>query len=222
MAGGNSVRKTRPSEQSQDDSASARTDKATTRGRSRANAASESHIDPTRSNSERTASEEATLEENVKEIKTWELGTLHSRSPVEQLSDWIAAKAASAPSMLGHVVWFVAWIAINLGWIPGITPFDRFPFPFLTLTVSLEAIFLALFVLASQNRLARQADRRSHLDLQIDLLAEREMTAVLRLLRDIAKHLDVATTVTAEQLRDLAKKTDIHKLTDRMEEFTNG
>ena len=222
MAGGNSVRKTRPSEQSQDDSASARTDKATTRGRSRANAASESHIDPTRSNSERTASEEATLEENVKEIKTWELSTLHSRSPVEQLSDWIAAKAASAPSMLGHVVWFVAWIAINLGWIPGVTPFDRFPFPFLTLTVSLEAIFLALFVLASQNRLARQADRRSHLDLQIDLLAEREMTAVLRLLRDIAKHLDVKTTVTAEQLRDLAKQTDLHKLTDRMEEFTNG
>lgn len=102
------------------------------------------------------------------------------------------------------------------------TPFDRFPFPFLTLTASLEAIFLALFVLASQNRLARQADRRSHLDLQIDLLAECEMTAVLRLLRDIAKHLDVPTTVTAEQLRDLAKKTDIHKLTYRMEEFTNG
>src|SRR5918994_1741201 len=67
----------------------------------------------------------------------------------------------------------------------------RFPFPFLTLTVSLEAIFLALFVLASQNRLARQADRRSHLDLQIDLLAEREMTAVLHLLQDIADaHLD--------------------------------
>jgi len=141
---------------------------------------------------------------------------------VEQLSDWIAAKAASAPSMLGHLVWFVAWIASNLGWLPSVTPFDPFPFPFLTLTVSLEAIFLALFVLASQNRLARQADRRSHLDLQIDLLAEREMTAVLRLLRDIAKHLDVKTTVTAEQLRDLAKKTDLHKLTDRMEEFTNG
>ena len=123
--------------------------------------------------------------------------------------------------MLAHVLWFASWIAINLGWIPGVTPFDRFPFPFLTLTVSLEAIFLALFVLASQNRLTRQADRRSHLDLQIDLLAEREMTAVLRLLRDIATHLDVETTVTAEQLRDLAKKTDIHKLTDRVEEFTD-
>jgi uncharacterized membrane protein len=114
---------------------------------------------------------------------------------------------------------FTGWIAANVGLVPGLQPFDPFPFPFLTMTVSLEAIFLALFVLASQNRLARQADRRSHLDLQIDLLAEREMTAVLRLLRDIAAHLKVETSVTSEQLRDLAKRTDLHQLTSRMAEF---
>ena len=101
--------------------------------------------------------------------------------------------------------------------IPGIAPFDHFPFPFLTMTVSLEAIFLALFVLASQNRLAQQADKRAHLDLQIDLLAEREMTAVLRLLLDIAAHLDVKTTVTREQLRDLMEKTDVHALTTKLD-----
>src|SRR5688572_33183258 len=87
------------------------------------------------------------------------------------------------------------------------------------MTVSLEAIFLALFVLASQNRLTRQADKRSHLDLQIDLLAEREMTAVLQLLQDIAQHLEVKTTVTSEQLRDLMKKTDLRRLTNRLEEL---
>jgi Protein of unknown function (DUF1003) len=96
---------------------------------------------------------------------------------------------------------------------PRLRPFDPFPFPFLTMTVSLEAIFLALFVLASQNRLARQADKRSHLDLQINLLAEREMTAVLQLLQDIARHLDVRTSVTPEQLRDLMKKTDLQRYT---------
>jgi len=121
--------------------------------------------------------------------------------------------------MAAHALWFAGWIVANLGWLPGVRPFDPFPFPFLTMTVSLEAIFLALFVLASQNRLSRQADRRSHLDLQIDLLAEREMTAVLQLLRDIATHLDVKTSVTPEQLRDLARKTDIHKLTSRLDEF---
>src|SRR5687768_4416224 len=89
------------------------------------------------------------------------------------------------------------------------------------MTVSLEAIFLTLFVLASQNRLARQTDKRSHLDLQIDLLAEREMTAVLRLLQDIALHLRVKTSATTDQLHDLANKTDVLGLTDRIEELSN-
>jgi uncharacterized membrane protein len=116
-------------------------------------------------------------------------------------------------------VWFGAWVTVNAGAVRGIHPFDPFPFPFLTMTVSLEAIFLALFVLASQNRLTRQADMRSHLDLQIDLLAEREMTAVLQLLQDIAHHLEVQTSLTSEQLRDLMKKTDRRRLTNRLEEL---
>ena len=88
--------------------------------------------------------------------------------------------------------------------------------------VSLEAIFLTLFVLASQNRLGRQADKRAHLDLQIDLLAEREMTAVLRLLQDIASHLKVPETVTPEEIRDLEIETDVQRLTRRMDAFDEG
>jgi len=159
------------------------------------------------------------VEENVEAIKAWELATLQSRSRIEQIGDWVAGTAASGPVLLAHVLCFVGWIVVNAGWVPGVRPFDPFPFPFLTISVALEAIFLTLFVLASQNRLTRQSERRSHLNLQIDLLAEREMTAVLRLLRDIASHLDVKTSVTAEQLRELVKKTDVHKLTHRMSEF---
>ena len=159
------------------------------------------------------------LEENVQAIKRWERAILLARSTTEQVSDWIACTAGSGPVLVFHVVWFGAWVIVNVGAIRGLRPFDPFPFPFLTMAVSLEAIFLALFVLASQNRLARQADKRSHLDLQIDLLAEREMTAVLQLLQDIARHLEVATTVTPEQLHDLMKKTDLRRLTNRMEEL---
>jgi uncharacterized membrane protein len=167
-------------------------------------------------------SESPALEENVEAIKTWEQEHLHSRSRAEQIGDWITDVAASGPVLLLHVVWFAFWISVNLGAIPGVSPFDPFPFPFLTMTVSLEAIFLALFVLASQNRLARQSDKRAHLDLQIDLLAEREMTAVLRLLQDIAAHLGVEGTVTRDQIRDLARKTNIHELADKVEEFSEG
>jgi uncharacterized membrane protein len=159
------------------------------------------------------------VEENVQAIKRWEKTILLARSKAEQVSDWIACTAGSGPFLAFHVIWFGAWVTINAGAVRAIRPFDPFPFPFLTMTVSLEAIFLALFVLASQNRLTRQADKRSHLDLQIDLLAEREMTAVLQLLQDIAQHLEVQTRVTPEQLRDLMKKTDLRRLTNRLEEL---
>ena len=141
------------------------------------------------------------LEENVQAIKQWEQEILLGRSKAEQVSDWIVSTAGSGPVLVLHVVWFALWVSLNVGLLPAVRPFDRFPFPYLTMAVSLEAIFLALFVLASQNRLARQTHKRSHLDLQINLLAEREMTAVLQLLQDIARHLDVQTTVTPERLR---------------------
>jgi uncharacterized membrane protein len=159
------------------------------------------------------------LEENVQAIKRWERTILLARSKAEQVSDWIACTAGSGPVLVLHILWFAAWVTVNAGVIPTVRPFDPFPFPFLTMTVSLEAIFLALFVLASQNRLTRQADKRSHLDLQIDLLAEREMTAVLQLLQDIARHLAVQTSVTPEQLQDLMKKTDLGRLTTRLDEL---
>ena len=162
------------------------------------------------------------LEENVEAIKNWEHDSLLARSRAEQFADWVACTAASGPVLLLHLAWFGIWVSANLGLLPGVTPFDPFPFPFLTMTVSLEAIFLALFVLASQNRLSRQSDKRSHLDLQIDLLAEREMTAVLRLLQDIARHLEVRTSITSAQLHDLVKKTDVHGLTRKLEEFPDS
>ena len=157
------------------------------------------------------------MEENVRAISEWEQSALHARSRAERLSDWITATAASGPVLLAHVIWFTLWTVVNFGLIRGWKPFDPFPFPFLTMTVSLEAIFLALFVLASQNRLAYQADKRAHLDLQIDLLAEREMTAVLQLLQDIARHLDTPTSVTSSQLRELVKQTDIHEITRKLD-----
>jgi uncharacterized membrane protein len=160
-----------------------------------------------------------TLDENIEAIKAWQRASTHQRSPVEHLSDEITRAIAGGPALLFHVVWFGLWILANLELIPGVPAFDPFPFQLLTMTVSLEAIFLSLFVLASQSRMTHEAEKRANLDLQINLLAEREMTAVLRLLQDIARHLDVAVSLTGDQISDLVKKTDIQSLADRMEEL---
>jgi uncharacterized membrane protein len=162
------------------------------------------------------------LDENLAAIQGWEKRLQQERTRAEQVGDWITATFASGPVLLGHLLWFFLWIVLNSNVLPGIEPFDAFPYPFLTMAVSLEAIFLALFVLASQNSLARQSDKRAHLDLQVDLLAEREMTAVLQLLQDIAAHLGVECTHAPEQIRDLLQKTDIRDLTQKLETIGGG
>ena len=160
----------------------------------------------------------STLDENVHAIKRWEDAILLARSRAERVSDWIACTAGKGPVLVLHVVWFGVWVTINAGAIRH-SPLRSLPIPVLDHD-GLAGGHLPRAVRARQpDRLARQADKRSHLDLQIDLLAEREMTAVLQLLRDIAQHLTVQTTVTPEQLRDLMTKTDLRRLTDRMEEL---
>ncbi len=160
-----------------------------------------------------------TLEENLEAIKSWEAAALHQRSRAERLSDEITRIAGGGYMLLLHAIWFALWLLVNARMVPGLGPFDPFPFPLLTTFVSLEAIFLSLFVLASQNRLSHQADKRAHLDLQIDLLAEREMTIVLRLLQDIANHFDVKVSVTPRQIVDLVKDVDVHDLAAKLDDL---
>ena len=155
-------------------------------------------------------------EENLAAIKARDRKVERQRSLFERVSDAVIGTAAGAPSIIFHLLWFAIWISINTG-IIGIEPFDPFPFPFLTMTVSLEAIFLALFVLESQNRLAKLSDQRANLDLQVNLLAEREMTAALQILSDIVRHLNVDSSVSRDQLNDLIKKTDVQRLADEVE-----
>ena len=115
-----------------------------------------------------------------------------------------------------HAGWFVWWIADNLGWIPGVV-FDPFPFGLLTMIVSLEAIFLSTFVLISQNREAEVADMRADLDLQIDLLAEYEVTQLLRLVAAIGKKLDVEGCDNLE-LDQLRRRVPVRDLIREMQE----
>ena len=108
----------------------------------------------------------------------------------ERIADAITAFAGSMPFVYLHALLFGAWIAINLGLFPLVQPFDP-SFVGLAMVASVEAIFLSTFVLISQNRMQANADKRAELDLQISLLAEHEVTQVVRMLDAIAERLDV-------------------------------
>ena len=88
--------------------------------------------------------------------------------------------AASTPFLVLHVVWFAAWILWNTGAF-GSAPFDPFPFGLLTLIVSLEAIFLSIFVLMAQSRESAVAELREEVSLQVILRMEEEVTKTLQL-----------------------------------------
>ena len=120
------------------------------------------------------------------------------RSVQERLADAITEVSGRMAFVSIHVVWFAVWVAINTGHVPGIKPFDPYPFNFLTMVVSLEAIFLSTFVLISQNRISAEADRRADLDLQIGLLTERELTQALRMLDAIQEKLGIENDSNSE------------------------
>lgn len=110
-----------------------------------------------------------------------------NKSMQDRFADSITAFAGSMVFVYIHVGWFLGWILWNLGFL-GLPTFDPYPFGLLTMVVSLEAIFLATFVLISQNRMAVVADQRADLDLHVNLLAEYEVTKLLKIIDAIAAH----------------------------------
>jgi uncharacterized membrane protein len=155
------------------------------------------------------------MRRNVQEICKIEEKGLKARSFGEQFGDFVVNQSGRVWFIALHMVWFVVWIILNSRNSSLRKSFDPFPFPLLTLVVSLESIFLSLFILMSQNRSSRQADERAHLDLQINLLAEHESTKALQLLQALCQHhglscakdaeIDelISTTKPAEILREL-------------------
>lgn len=148
---------------------------------------------------------------NIRTMAEMQKAHLAARSRFQRCCDSIAAYAGSMWSIAIHAVWFGSWLFYNSVW----NGFDPYPFQFLTLAVSLEAIFLSLFILMSQNLENRQTERRAHFDLQINLLAEAEATKMIKMLQALclAHHLpeardpDLAAmekdTDPAEVVRDL-------------------
>jgi uncharacterized membrane protein len=157
------------------------------------------------------------MERNVRAIAALERAAMEHRTTADRLSDAITWVAGSSGFVVAHVAVFLLWIAINVGSVPAVAIFDPYPFSFLTLTVSLEAIFLSIFVLMSQNRAARLADRRAHLDLQVDLLAEKELTAMLHMLRALCAKQGVSLDAMGADVTDLLEDTDVSELASNLD-----
>src|SRR6202030_1227022 len=155
---------------------------------------------------------------NIDAIVKLEHEALHRRTIAERVSDAVAKFIGSVSFLMLQVLLVLAWSAINLKVIPGVKPFDPFPFGILALVISSESVLLTIFVLISQNRMARQADRRSHLDLQVGMVGEEEVTAMLQMQHKIRQRLAIERASPAHDLKNFSDATDVSKLASELED----
>src|SRR3989338_4460943 len=122
-------------------------------------------------------------------FRSFEAKSLRSRSLLTQISDDLTAICGSSFFLLFHIIFLAGWVGVNIGWIPIVAPFDPFPFGLLTMIVSLEAIFLAIFILVSQNRSSYIGTLRDEFHLRVNLIAEEEITKILGILGEMRKEM---------------------------------
>ena len=123
--------------------------------------------------------------------RSFEAQALRHRSFFTQIADDLTNIFGSTLFLNINIIVFIAWIAINIGLIPDIPVFDPFPFGLLTMALSIEAIILAIIILVSQNRQSYISTVREELHLQVNLIAEEEVTKVLKLLAEIRKKMGI-------------------------------
>jgi len=155
---------------------------------------------------------------NIDAIAEMEHDALDRRTLTERFSDVITKLVGNVGFLLAQLILISVWSLLNLRVIPGLKAFDPFPFGVLALIVSSESVFLTVFVLISQSRMARQSQRRSHLDLQVGMLSEQELTTILQILQKLCQHMGVNVDSSKQEVQSFSKTTDVHKLANELEE----
>lgn len=131
------------------------------------------------------------------------------KSPADRIADALTQSFGTVSFLLINIFFFAFWFLANFGYL-GIGEFDPYPFNLLTMVVSLEAIFLAIIVLMSQNRAGKIADIRQKMDFEIDVVAEREITKIIQLLEALHKHNGLK--IDDVQLREMEREVDLEAI----------
>jgi uncharacterized membrane protein len=158
------------------------------------------------------------VQEHIDLIAKHEHEFLAERTLAERLSDTIAGYAGSLGFVVSHVLLVVAWMLVNTLKIGGIRHFDPAPFSLLGTLFAFEAILLGSFILMRQLRMGRRNEERDHLILQVLLLAEKEITAVLGMDRQIAGQMGLKKVTQDKGIEQLSQTTSIDSMAQTIKE----
>ena len=159
---------------------------------------------------------------NIRSVSDMEASLEQHRTFVDRVADLIGGFSGSMTFVFIHICWFIAWFLLNT--LPlGLKHFDPYPFILLAMIVSVEGVLLSTFVLMKQNRMQQRIDIRDQLNLQIDLLAEKEVTKSLQMLRAICDKLDIQPSAEDDQeLKEMASTTSVDMLAERVRKELEG
>jgi uncharacterized membrane protein len=158
-----------------------------------------------------------TVTANIRSVAEMQSTLEHRRTVVDRLADVIGGFSGSMTFVFLHVAFLAAWFLFNT--LPlGLHHFDPYPFILLCMIVSVEGVLLSTFVLMKQNRMQYRADMREQLDLQVNLLAEKEVTKTLQLLRAICQKLEIEPNFENDpELLEMASVTSVDMLAERIQ-----
>jgi uncharacterized membrane protein len=157
------------------------------------------------------------IQQNIRKIIRVRQKAVREQSLQDRIANGMTTFSGSMAFFYVHIVWFLVWFILNTGHL-GMEPFDPYPYGFLTMVVSLEAIFLATFVLISQNLLAKEAGRLADLSLQTGLLTEHELTRVLQMLRAIQSQIGISNDENSNRAdADLEMETRLEDVLSEIE-----
>jgi uncharacterized membrane protein len=160
--------------------------------------------------------------DNIDTIVRLEEQFLQQRTLVQRIGDAIGGFAGSMKFVVLHIALFAFWYLANSKRLPGIPAFDPYPYLFLNMALSMEAVVLSTFVLMKQNRESKRAEQREQLMLQIDLLAEQEITKTLQLVRRLCDHLGIEGIDKDKEAKILSESTAVEGLVETLRQKLPG
>jgi uncharacterized membrane protein len=155
---------------------------------------------------------------NIEDVVRLEQEEERRRPPSSRIAD-VVARGAGTPWFIAlHAIGIAAYAAVNAGAMPGVPVFDPFPYGLLGGFFSLEGVLLAAFVLMKQNRADARDEERAHLELQISLLAEQEVTKAIQMLERISAALKIEAQVVDRESHELGETTAVADLASTLHE----
>jgi uncharacterized membrane protein len=159
-----------------------------------------------------------TAKKNIETIAQVEQQLVSRRTRMDRIGYAVARFFGTPYFIIAHAAFFAIWFVLNLG-IGGIKAFDPYPFAFLGLIIGIEFIFLTTFVLMNQRLQSRREEQWAHLNLQLAMLAEHEVTKNMQMLHQICAHLGLKQTSSDQELKELAELTPVTQLVAEIDQM---